>query len=518
MQEMITIMASIGITKSAIQNKFFEGLTGYKIEDQVQTQDEEVLEGEVIDTPVDVPRDAGYEVIDPNPVKTDLQNIKGLGKRVFNRVADTKITTMAYNMAVFGVDSYMKIKGTNKLGNILKGALITYADLNAILFGTGVVVAARTLRFTGKLLGKAFKAIKGTAEKAMHNKAVKDIAATKEKLSKQGHDLEALLDQKIAETDEIATDFSKGSNFVQEFMELRGAEEPSIDAIHKCEDRLGYEFADVSGVRDDNLSRMVNRDTITMLLDKVDFTGTLGRHTKDEDRVFVFIEDLTFDKEGNPILPEGYEDIDLSSLDENDMEALRGAVEKSSIVHGTSDISKLEVIDYLECVDGKLQLKAGVNRDALSDELVTLLGTFEGVTFDKDLYDEIGLSNQTLEYLISCQEELLIRTSISATREMEEIVENRSKTITSEQKGFFKSAVEFGKALTTKLQAKAIVGKRVDAHIMDGIVRNTSANDRLMEIAHERLITDQQQMGDPNRENLLGHENDSAGTPSRDED
>lgn len=459
-------MGQMGLKLSDKQRIYlFRELTGYEVTDIMR------------DAPAEVEHDS--DIIDADT--TDLvpahsktpkkQNEPTKRKSLLDIVADAKITNLTVDMVKFGFKSYPKIKGKSTLGNILKGTGLGALALTTIIGGSGAILAARAVRW----VGKGLKAVKGTAAKALHNKALNDMKKTKDGLDEQKKMLEdfskqqrSALDSKVVEYGLEAED---GYKFIKQLRDGKVTTE-------ECENAIISEYDSISEVRDTNLSRMVNSDIIAELQ---------ANHNIDPDQLTDIINGITFGEDGKPVLPDGCE-LTIDEFNEDEINLLRVAARNTATIFEAPESDKVSLFEYVELKDGKVQVKDGVTMDSLSPNVVKMIRLMQNKTIDSGLYEEVVQSTQSIEVLLMCEEEILTNTAIEANIEMKKIYEDRGELVGEQTPGLFKSGVELITAASLRSKAQNIVKRRMEGHINDSITRNNGATERLLTLARERLL------------------------------
>ncbi len=454
----------------------FKELTGYGLEDlqvaEVYEGEPDVIisevvehegehegepEGEGVEIGADIPKNNSV------PIKTEKR------KSLINIIADAKITDLTVSMAKFTVKSYSNVKkDKSTLGNILKGTGLGALALTTVIGGSGAILAARALR----LAGKGLKAAKGTAEKALHNKAVKTKAQTEQGLVKQKDELEQLAEVKRKDLDATVQAFGRDAEAgYKTIVAFRDGKMTPED----CEKIILSEYDSVSEIRDQNLSRMANFDIIAELQEK---------YGLDADQIATLISGITIEKD-KIVYPEGLG----IEFKEEDEALLRVAMRNEAVIFEAPEDVKIKLFEYLEFKDGQAKLKEGVDLEAMPSNVAKIAKIIlNNKTMDKSLAMEtLGLT-ETVTVLIMAEEEILINSILEANREMTEVFANKSKTITEEQKGFVKSSIEAITATSLRAKAKGLVERRLESHIQDTIIRNGDASERLLALAREKLL------------------------------
>lgn len=489
-------MGQTGLKLSDRQREIlFKELTGYEIKDimEMGAKASEIIEVDAVEI------EEVTEEIDGSDV--ELPAVKKKDDRfLLDIVADAKITNLTIEMVKFGMKSYPKIKGKSTLGNILKGTGLGALALTTIIGGSGAILAARALR----LAGKGLKAARGTAAKALHNKALKNMEKTKKGIDSEKKQLSELSEAQRGELDTFFLDHSLDIDKAQKTIQaLRGDKILPEDA----ERIIITEYDSQSLVRDTNLTRIVNFDTLEI------FEQAYGI---DPDKMADFISRITVDKEGKLEFPEGT-DIDVKQFNEDDMNLLSVAVSNESIVMGAQESSKLAISNYVEFKDGVIVVKEGVDLTTLPLETARIVKRMENKKIPEDLFAQVINGNDSITALIMCEQEILTNVAIEANREMSEIYADRGEIVTDDKKGVIKSSVEAITAASLHAKAKGIVERRIESHIQESITRNGGASESLLALAREKLIQkDEVQIPEhaPEKNNGQVHNVDDDGSRS----
>ena len=471
-------IGGLGINFSENQiHALFKELTGYELKDMIKSgtehEEEAPADATIVEEEIETgSHDAVPKDLVPIQSKTPKKQTEPTKRKsLIDTVADAKITNLVVDMVKFGFKSYSKTKGESTLLNILKGTGLGALALTTIIGGSGAILAARAVR----LVGKGLKAVKGTAAKAMHNKAVKDMQKIKTGLDDQKKMLDEFSKHQRGELDskvvEYGLEAGDGYKFIKQLRDGKVTTE-------ECENAIISEYDSVSEVRDINLSRIVNSDIIAELQ---------VSHDIDSDQLTDIINGITFDEEGNPVLPDGCE-LTIDEFNEDEINLLRVAARNTATIFEAPESDKVSIFEYVELKDGKVQVKDGVTMDSLSPNVVKMIRLMQNKTIDSGLYEEVVQSTQSIEVLLMCEEEILTNTAIEANIEMTKIYADRGELVGEQTTGLFKSGVELITAASLRSKAQNIVERRMEGHINDSITRNNGATERLLTLARERLL------------------------------
>ena len=469
------------------QDRLFQELTGCEIKDIIEmgAREAEIIEAEPVVARHEVTEEHTDEVVVENEGRVPATRTRD-DRSILDKVADADLISLTVNTMKISGKSYRGIKKELNIENCRLAKILAYTGvmgvgLTTLIGGTGLVLAARTLRLAGKVL----KAAKGTAALHVQKNALKNMEKTKNGIEAEQQQLAELSETQRSELDTFVLDngleTEKGVKAIQALREEK--------ILPKDAERIILEeYGEVSLLRDISLTRIINSDTLEM------FEQAYGI---DQDKMAEFISKISIGEDGELEFPED-SDIDVSKFDEAARNSLNAAVYDESLVMGAQESSKLAVSDYIEFKDGAIAVKEGVDLRTLPKEVGRIVVRMQNKRVPEDLFDQVILDNNCITALIMCEEEILTNTAIEANREMSEIYADRGEIVTDEKKGVIRSSVEAITAASLHARAKAIVEKRVESHIFDAVTRNGGASERLLALAREKLIenTQEAQRGD----------------------
>ena len=469
------------------QDRLFQELTGCEIKDIIEmgAREAEIIEAEPVVARHEVTEEHTDEVVVENEGRVPATRTRD-DRSILDKVADADLISLTVNTMKISGKSYRGIKKELNIENCRLAKILAYTGvmgvgLTTLIGGTGLVLAARTLRLAGKVL----KAAKGTAALHVQKNALKNMEKTKNGIEAEQQQLAELSETQRSELDTFVLD--NGLETEKGVKAMQALREEKI--LPKDAERIILEeYGEVSLLRDTSLTRIINSDTLEM------FEQAYGI---DQDKMAEFISKISIGEDGELEFPED-SDIDVSKFDEAARNSLNAAVYDESLVMGAQESSKLAVSDYIEFKDGAIAVKEGVDLRTLPKEVGRIVVRMQNKRVPEDLFDQVILDNNCITALIMCEEEILTNTAIEANREMSEIYADRGEIVTDEKKGVIRSSVEAITAASLHARAKAIVEKRVESHIFDAVTRNGGASERLLALAREKLIenTQEAQRGD----------------------
>ena len=503
-QELITcISGSLRIRNSEIQDTFIQYVTGYSVTEiekhgkgeEDKSKDDQPKEDKPKDDQPTVVEEAGIDtdealaVPDNEPEISLRQGVKNL----YNKIADSSRLDFVLKTGYAAVDLYQDIRGISTLGNLLKGVAIGYGATSVAALGAVAITTLKVARWGVR----KFVAAKDTLAKAMHNKAIRDIATVEKGLEAQKKALGEISENGIKQLDESAAELGFiGENgeitdaVYKMIVDSRTSDEPTHE---ECEDALTQRFTEESERRDSNISMLSSQRTIKMLKTKFSLTA---------EQAFEIIQNVEIGEDNEIHLDESY-GIDLSVLTADEKKFLINASKRDAKISVISESAKREAIGLIEVISSEngpvFGVKSGVDIKELPADVRHIVNMLHGRTASERALDIIKESHSTLDFLADCESELLTRIAVKANEEMSESVKE-TKGKVQEQKGFLKSASEGIKGINLKIKAKSIVEKRQGQAINSAIKRNDVASAKLISLAQERL----QVKGEPENEVVRG--------------
>ena len=163
------------------QDRLFQELTGCEIKDIIEmgAREAEIIEAEPVVARHEVTEEHTDEVVVENEGRVPATRTRD-DRSILDKVADADLISLTVNTMKISGKSYRGIKKELNIENCRLAKILAYTGvmgvgLTTLIGGTGLVLAARTLRLAGKVL----KAAKGTAALHVQKNALKNMEKTK---------------------------------------------------------------------------------------------------------------------------------------------------------------------------------------------------------------------------------------------------------------------------------------------------------------------------------------------------